>query len=349
LFKILPGIVIECLQYNRSFALRLLRRIDEFRALLTKGQCKNIDVMKNGVLTYDPQGMWLEVPSSEEETALLKLLEEKSSDFTEHQRALLDCRKGESYHRSGQYDRACEEFERCLPFIKGSVSFGKTVVESLRAGGARFLSSREYGAAIHIYKLVVENSPDDHDAWYALGSAQTENGMHAEAAVSFARAVELKPDLQDAWRALGREYYAMESYDLAIQAYEKSPPEDKPDGSGDWYKVGKSYRALEQNEKAIEAFKKAAGLEPGNKDFWYDLATAYAAIGQDDDAAGAYEKTVRIDPANQNAWSALGLTYYQRGRYDVSIEALEKVLAAAPNDKTAIYTIALAPLCARRL
>jgi tetratricopeptide (TPR) repeat protein len=342
LFKILPRIVIECLQYNRSFALRLLWRIDEFRALLSKDQCKNIDVMRNGVMAYNPKGMWLLVPPSEEKTALLKLLEEKSPDFTEQQRALLDCRKGESYHRSGQYDRACEEFERCLPFIKGSVSFGKTVVESLRAGGARFLSSRAYGAAIHVYKLVVENSPDDHDAWYALGSAQTENGMHAEAAMSFARAVELKPDLQDAWRALGREYYAMESYDLAIQAYEKSPPEDKPDGSGDWYKVGKSYRALEQNEKAIEAFKKAAGLEPGNKDFWYDLATAYAAIGQDDDAAGAYEKTVRIDPANQNAWSALGLTYYQRGRYDVSIEALEKVLAAVPNDKTTIYTIALA-------
>ena len=342
LFKILPGIVIECLQYNRSFALRLLRRIDEFRALLSKGQCKNIDVMRNGVMAYNPEGMWLLVPSSEEETALLKFLEEKSADFTEQQRALLDCRKGESYHRSGQYDRACEEFERCLPFIKGSVNFGKTVVESLRACGARFLSSRDYGAAMRVYKLVVENSPDDHDAWYALGISQTENGMHAEAAVSYARTVELQPGLRDAWRALGREYYAMESYDLAIQAFEKSPPEDKPEGSGDWYKVGKSYCALEQNEKAIEAFKKAAGLEPGNKDFWYDLATAYAAIGQDDDAAGAYEKTVRIDPANHIAWAALGLTYYQRGRYDVSIEAWNKVLAAVPDDKTAIYTIAMA-------
>jgi len=59
LFKILPGIVIECLQYNRSFALRLLRRIDEFRALLSKGQCKNIDVMRNGVMAYNPEGMWL--------------------------------------------------------------------------------------------------------------------------------------------------------------------------------------------------------------------------------------------------------------------------------------------------
>ena len=340
LFKILPGIVIECLHYNRCFALRLLRRIDEFRALLTQTQCKTLEIMKSGVPAFNPRGIWLFVPPGEEESALLKLLEEKSGDCSEIQRALLGCRKGEFYHRSAHYERACEEYELCLPYIKGSVTFANTVVDSLRAVGAHFLSSRNYDDAVRVYKQVVENRADDHDAWYALGRSQTETGMHAEAAVSYARTVELIPDLQVAWRALGREYYALESFDLAIQAFEKAPPEDAPNDSGDWHTVGKSYRALEQNEKAVEAFKKAAGLEPGNKDFWYDLATAYSGIGRDEDAAAAFEKTVRIDPGCIEAWSALGLINYQRGRFGASVEAYEKVLAADPNGKTALYTIA---------
>ena len=138
LFKVLPGIVIECLQYNRSFAIRLLRRIDEFREMFTKNQCKNIDIMKNGVLAYNPQGLWLMAPPREEETSLLKFLEDKSADCSEQQLALLYCRKGESYFRSAHYDRACEEFERCIPFIEGCASFGKTVIDSLSAVGALF-------------------------------------------------------------------------------------------------------------------------------------------------------------------------------------------------------------------
>jgi Flp pilus assembly protein TadD, contains TPR repeats len=343
LFKILPGIVLECLQYNCSFALRLLQRIDEFRTLFTKNQCKNIDIMKDGVRAFNPLGMWLFVQPSEEETALLKLLEEKSADCTEQQRALHYCRKGESYYRSAQYDSACEEFERCLPFIKESTGFEKTVVDSLNTAGALFLSSQKNEAAVRVYKQVVLLRPDDHEAWYAMGRAQTETGMHAEAAVSYAKTVELKPDLHDAWLRLGREYYALESFDMASQAFEKALG-DKPDGAdaGDWYKLGKSYRALDQNGKAIEAFKKAVGLDPGKKDFWYDFANAYTAAGQDDDAAGAYEKTVQIDPACHDAWSALGKLYYQCGRYDASIEAYAKVLEAVPDNKSALYAVALA-------
>ncbi len=341
LFRILPGILLECLQYNGTFAVRLLQCIDEFRVTLTARQCEVADIYISGILSFHPMGTWLDTVPGEEETVMIKTFEENAADSSPQQMALLACRQGELHYRTKAYELALDDFEKCLPFAHESEVFKKNVIDDFFALGNKLIAAGGFQAAVRVFKHVVDLKPEDHDAWYSMGKAQTELGLISDSAVSYVRTVELKPEIHDAWHRLGIAYYELESYEHAIEALSRALGM-KSDTAIDWYTLGRAYRKLQRDEDAVAAFAKAAELEPDNKNIWIDSGAANAAVDRFEDAENSYEKAVRIDRQIHGAWFGLGTAQFRLGKFTQAVAALGTALDLEHENKEYMYALALA-------
>jgi tetratricopeptide (TPR) repeat protein len=341
LFGLLPGILLECLQYNCTFAVRLLQCIDEFRVALSPDQIRVADIYISGVLSYHPMNIWLGTAPGEEEDAMIGILEERASDCSEWQTALLHCRRGELHYRRGEYEAAFELFQRSLPFVKDSEVFKKTLTDGLFALGNKLVASGSLETAVNVLKHVVELKPDDFEAWYTMGRAQTELGRVADSAFSYVKTVELKPDLHDAWHRLGIAYFTLESYENAVEALSRALELKTEDAVG-WFTMGMACRRLERFEDAVAALGKAAALDGSDKNVWMESGAANAAIDRWEEAEVSFEKAVQLDAQLHEAWFGLGQAQFKLGRYKQATAALGTALGHVRDNKEYIHMMAMA-------
>ena len=340
-FHFLPGILLECLQYNCTFAVRLLQCIDEFHSTLDKDQIKVTDIYINGVLSYHPMGTWLDTVPGDEETAMIRIFEENRADLSEVQAALLRCRQGEVQYRLKNYEQAFEFLDKCLPFAKDSEVFKKNIIDDLFALGNKLFASSNFEAAIRAFNHVVDMKPEDNEAWYTIGRAQTELGRTSDSVVSYERTVELKPDLHDAWRRLGIAYFTLNLYEKAVEALSR-PVGMKSDIAIEWYTLGKAYNKLQRYEEAVYALGKAAELEPNDKNIWNESGAANLAAGRYSDAETSYEKALQLDQQLHEAWFGLGKAQYMLDEFSNAMISFGTALSHVHDNKEYVYNMAQA-------
>ena len=341
LFKLLPGIFLECLQYNSTFAVRLLQCIDEFRTLLTKKQSTMTDIFINGILSYHPMGVWMGIAPSEEETAMVKCIEDHSEHCNELQQALLHCRQGELYYRMGEFGRSYEKYESCFSQVQESESLKKILLDNLSALGRKLFEAGNHEAVIRVYEYIVRHRIENHEAWYMLGRAQTALGRTAESTVSYVKTLELKADQHDAWLRLGTAYFALESFPQAVESLNNGLALD-PANAPAWKTAGRAYYRLGRKEEAVASLTKATELEPDDKDIWRERGAAQMDLGRYEDACASFEKAVSIDGQLHGAWFAMGQANYHRGLFQKAVDAFAMALDKAPETKEYLYAMALA-------
>jgi tetratricopeptide (TPR) repeat protein len=341
LFKILPGILLECLQFNGTFAVKLLQCIDEFRIMLTAEQIRMIDIFINGIISYHPMGMWVETTPNQEETAMMGLFEEKTTGYNTCQKALLCCRRGELQYRLKDFNRAFDDFKESLAFAKESDNFKKTITDNLFALGNKLFSSGVYEKSIQTFKFVVELKPDDDEAWYTMGCAQTQCGNISDSILSYGKAVELKPDFYDAWHRLGTAYYGMEFYDYAVEALSRALT-TKSENKDGWFTLGRAYNHLGRYHDALSALEKAGALSPDDKNIWIEFGAASMSAGRYEDAEISYNKAVRIDQEFHQGWFGLGQAQYRLSNFVKAMASFDKAIEKSNNNKDYFFAMALA-------
>jgi tetratricopeptide (TPR) repeat protein len=341
LFKILPGILLECLQYNGTFAVKLLQGIDEFRLTLTLTQVSQIDIYINGIVSYRPMGMWLETTPNEEEAAMIKLFEEKTGDYSTGQKALLSCRRGEMHFRFKDFERAFDDFRDSFQCANESVSFKKTMTDDLFALGNKLFSTGIFDKSVQAFKFVVEMKQDDFEAWYTMGKAQTNLGKTSDAALSYAKTVELKPDFHDAWHRLGIAYYGMDLFEYSVEALTRGLA-GKTENKDGWFTLARACNRLGRFTEAIDALKKAGQLAPEDKNIWGESGAANMSAGHYEEAEISYRNAVRIDSSFHQAWFGLGQALYHLGDFVKAKESFARALEQSDSNKEYFYAMAMA-------
>jgi tetratricopeptide (TPR) repeat protein len=341
LFAMLPGIFLECLQYNGAFTVRLLQCIDEFRILLTTQQAAMIDSLINGVLSAHPMSMWLGIEPSVEETAMLQMVEDNAGNCSELQLALLHCRQGELFYRLGEYDQAYQKFGTCLPRAQDSESLMKNLIDDYCSLGGNLFSAGNNEAAVRVFQLVTTHRPENYEAWYTLGRAQTALGQTGESTVSYVKTLELRPDNADAWYRLGLAYHALHSHPQAVESLSNALGLDAGNAHA-WHTLGRAYSALGRYEEAARSLTKSVEIEPGDKETWFERGSAHAALQWFQEAIPSFEKAVALDGKLHPAWYALGQANYRLGFYSKAIAAFTAALEIAPGIKEYLFNMALA-------
>ena len=153
-----------------------------------------------------------------------------------------------------------------------------------------------YANAVRTANHCLSLNPNDPRPWAALGRAQFEMRMPAQAAEAYETALVFSPDTAEYLHALGDAYMLMGRF-----------------------------------ADAETQFRKALRASPSFLPALFSLGATYEKMGRYDDAAAIYQDALKQNPDNAFLWKALGKTLMLQGDNAKARRALERSLALNPN------------------
>ena len=225
-------------------------------------------------------------------------------------------RLGAALHRSGQLQRAIEEYEVAIRLWPGEVelyldlagvfqsanltreaeallldtseAFPQSVAAVVELAEVRFASGKVEEAleAFEAARMAVEtDSEQEHAAFIhrRIGDMHVHMIEFDEAFAAYGNALRLAPGNPDIHLALGKLYLRRNRLDDALDEYGLAlaqDPENLPAHEG----IAEAYLRLEQFEKSIAAAETAIGIDPEHLGSHYLRATALIRSGRDESA-----------------------------------------------------------------
>ena len=172
--------------------------------------------------------------------------------------------------------------------------------------GLAYFAKEEFELAISHFDKAVDLKPDYSEAFNSMGTVYLRLKEWDKAISCFnkARANLLYATSYFALNNLGDAYRGKESYELAIDFYEKAL-EDNPRFANAHRGLGLTYLDLGDYEAAVRFLEKAVKYAPGFASAQYDLGRAYAGKYDTEKAMAAFKKVVALVPDSPLADSAL--------------------------------------------
>ncbi|MFT5088365.1 MAG: protein O-GlcNAc transferase [Planctomycetota bacterium] len=182
--------------------------------------------------------------------------------------------------------------------------------------GWLYLQKGRTRIAKDVFTRLIEQVPDEADAYFYLGVAQAKEHEKTEAILSFRRALDLRPGLADAHWALALLYNERgDGYQDALAAAEEGLNLDLANAYGHFVS-GFILCSRGENERAEQLLLKAVELDPQQAHANYYLALLYLRKQDDEKAIVAMEHTVEADPSYTAAYYSLGTLYARTGRIE---------------------------------
>jgi len=196
------------------------------------------------------------------------------------------------YSTQNQPEPAAKEYEFAL---KNASKLQPKNIEIYKSLGVIYLRQRNFEAAGNIYRLILDLSPGDAEAYFYLANIQYELNKKDEAVKGLKKAIELRPDYPEALNYLGY-MYVEENRDLGQaevmirKALELDPNNGAYLDSLGWFyfKKGKVAEALKELKKAVSLL---------DDPVIYDhLGEAYLKSSDIENARLNWQKALKLDP-----------------------------------------------------
>ncbi len=168
--------------------------------------------------------------------------------------------------------------------------------EKLFNSAKKSTDDKKYDVAIGTLKQIVENDPNDFQAWTELGTAYLLKEDPAKAESAYQKAVEIRPRFFLAALALGRVYLAGKKFDEAVEILNNAV-KLQPQSADANHLLGEAYLQIKKGSQAVGYLNEAIRLDPqGKAEIHLRLALLYNNAGMKDKAAAEYEAFLRKRP-----------------------------------------------------
>ncbi|NLE27081.1 MAG: tetratricopeptide repeat protein [Clostridiaceae bacterium] len=270
--------------------------------------------------------------------------------------------KGVDLHRSGDYKKAIQCFDRALEKDPEDA-------DAWYNKGVALYDLDRYGEAIQCYDRALEIDPEYVNACNNKGLALKTLRLYDEAIQCYDRALERDPECAKVWHNKGNTLYDLRRYNEAIQCYDrvleidpehilakdsreralkKDRPVDRATGVAkhkftpgrdaiNWYNLGVTYRSSGHHDQAIQCFDRALETEPKYAHAWNSKGDVLADLGRYNEAIQCYDRALEIDPKYAKAWSNKGIALKNFGRYAEAIQCYDRALKRDPKHADTWY------------
>ncbi|HEV3247453.1 MAG TPA: tetratricopeptide repeat protein [Beijerinckiaceae bacterium] len=204
---------------------------------------------------------------------------------------------GEIYERGKSYEQAIAAY--------GEVPANSPLRQSTDLQiGLDLVALEKYDDAVAHMRKVIDNHPDDLEAYAALGDALRANKNFADAANAYGKAIDLSGSpVASNWLL--------------------------------YYDRGICLERAKQWPKAEADLKKALVLSPDQPLVLNYLGYSWVDQGLNiDEAFKMLRRAVDLRPKDGYVIDSLGWAFYRMGRYDDAVRELEKAIELKPNDAT---------------
>lgn len=316
---------LELLYYNPNLIRQTIWRIGEFQQLLTPEQDELLQSFHSGLSYRDESLVTDRVPVDEVELSLIEYLEKCTIVMSLFQQSLLFRKKGEIDLRSGDLDKALDNFKKSFELCKESNNTTTSLFNLFMQCGLSFNLLSKRDNAIEAFTLATHAISGSFVPLYLIGVNQVALCRYDQAVAVLDQAVKINPDNQDAWYNLAFANASLSENIQAESAFVKAI-EKGPESSTLWFQYGKVLNKLGKHEDAVKALRKVVESEPRNAVAWNIIGNSSVALSKSDDAIDAYKKALTTDPKMLEALTGLGEELYRKKQYDESADAFENAI-----------------------
>lgn len=205
--------------------------------------------------------------------------------------------------------------------------------------------------ALHHAELALENSPENVEYAYQVGSLLFQTGHASDAVPLLATVVQRWPGHEGASYNLGRAFMALgreEEGQMMLDRVEEirrlqeealvaqREVEMNPEDPARWTRLAGLMLRSGYLDKADEAFTAALARNPGDLSLQNDLANLALMRGDTTTAVLRFQSLLRQDSTFADAWLNLGIIYAMEGRTEHARAAWQRVLRYKPDDPDAL-------------
>jgi len=232
---------------------------------------------------------------------------------------------------------AAERMRKALPF-EGELYQGGFQRNAFTYGVAFFQRGYLEQAAAS-FQQVIEEKPNEPEAYYNLGTLYLRRNALPEARRYLEQAVKLRENYPEAWNNLGMIAGQGGANEDAIRNF-KQAIALKPDYVIALVNLGNFYRRQEAYGAAQELLDRALEVEPDNPEVNYSLGMLYARENQVPRAVEHIERALRLRPDYADALNNLGVLLVRQQKYPEAKEKFETCMRVAPDFDQAYLNLA---------
>lgn len=197
----------------------------------------------------------------------------------------------------------------------------------------------QLGPAESLYRSVLSEEPDNHEALHLLGVVLLQSGDEENAEPLLGEACRRQPDNADYQNRHGIALAALGRTDDAIAAYRRAIA-CKPNLSEAHNNLAIALSAQGDEQAAIIAYRRALTAHPAFAEAHNGLGVALVRIGDRDEAEHHYRRALQIRPDYLDARANLGDLLMRSNRLDQAIGELRTVLREQPDHFEAHLSLA---------
>ncbi len=153
---------------------------------------------------------------------------------------------------------------------------------------------QDWAAMLKLARSLLLREPSRADWWFLQGYALGRQGQHAEAALSYERAVRLTPEDEPAWLSLGKSQIELGQTETAIQTF-KQVLRHRPESAQAYQALGDIYQKQGKLDLAISSYRECVRYDPDLAQGWYGLVAAYHSAGQRENRDEALQGLRKLD------------------------------------------------------
>jgi tetratricopeptide (TPR) repeat protein len=185
------------------------------------------------------------------------------------------------------------------PFAKEAAEF-QVARQALIDRGLQLVKQGRLQEALPLVTRVVQQYPQDAEAWLLLGRLRLQQKDCREAERAIRRHLALSPESVNGCAQLGMALLCLERYPDAAAAFEKAV-QLKPDFGEAHFNRGFALARMGQGAEAMQSFREAIRCTPNFIEPYITLADLLSQSGQKEEALFFLNRALELNPADERA------------------------------------------------
>jgi len=237
----------------------------------------------------------------------------------------------EIYQELGEAQLELEQFEKAVVSFENAVKINAQDIKINTELANAYKGAKQFEKAEEIYMRLSTLSPDDTKIYLNnIIRMYDDAGMGDKAIAASRKLIENEPDNADAYYNLGYMFVKQEKFNEAVAEFKKSI-ELRPNFEFAYSNLGYCYTKLKKYKESIEVYKKLVSLNPQNGDAWLSIGIGYMFLRNFLGALEPMQKAVEVNPQSTSALFNLGVVYVNISEFGKATQIQKKLKELDPD------------------
>ena len=227
--------------------------------------------------------------------------------------------KATIYSKKGKHKNAIASLQTALLFAEDDADI-------LSMLGMEYLHLDDFDTARFNFAKSLDVSFDNYSSLYNVIYCYDMLDQHKEAINYLGDFIENEPYSEIAWHQIGRQYFIVEDFTKALEAFDYSILIDE-NFIGAHLEKAKTLEELERYEEAISFYHKTMEIDTPTSFAYLRIGKCYEKLEKPQKAVDFYNKTVNEDPLLDKGWLALTEFHIKNENYHKGLYYINKALS----------------------